>query len=71
MNKLNLLDEARDLELKNLRKELFKVQDHFIDLLCGDGEVEETRIQRTFGFLIWEIDEELRLIAKKNKGKIK
>lgn len=56
----NWKDQRRRLEA--LRTELFCLQRHskYLDLLCGDGEAEDTELQRKFGYLLWEVDEAIR-----------
>lgn len=52
--------------LDKLRKELFALQDKFLEELCGDGENEETKLQLRFGSLVWEVDELIRAHHKKS-----
>lgn len=53
--------------LEALRKELFALQDRFLGELCGEAGPEDTELQKKFGMVIWELDEEYRALKKETE----
>jgi len=54
-------------KLRKLRKELFELQNKYLDFLCPDDTGNQTKIEQAFGLLIWEVDEKTRSLMGDKK----
>lgn len=55
------------MQLEKIRNELINMQAKNLDLLCGDADdtIEDTMLQKAFGFLLYEVDEKIREIKRR------
>ncbi len=58
------MDNIKLENIKVLRRELMSLQERHIAFLCGDGEVPDTKLQKAFANILWEVDEETRRLVK-------